>query len=61
MTSTHETTHWQCPGCGHLITDDQRHLTQYDIQCGGCRKRKWSEFTSVHIISTNEDGGKIGE
>jgi len=54
------TTHWQCPGCGYLITSEQRESAQIDIQCGGCHNHKWSTFESVHIIGTGEEGGKIG-
>ena len=61
MGNTGITTHWQCPGCGHLITNAVYCVAQIDIQCGGCRDYKLSTFESVHIISTGEEGRKIGE
>ena len=55
---TNKTTHWQCLGCGHLITDEQYRGAQIDLQCSGCRNHKWSTFRSVHIIGTGEEGGE---
>ncbi len=55
------TTHWQCVGCGHLITDKQYQRAEKDLQCGGCCNHKWSTFRSVHIIGTGDEGRKIGK
>lgn len=56
-----ETTHWQCPGCGHLITSEQQRVKVVDFQCSGCGRHKWSTFRSVHILGTGEEGREIGK